>query len=457
MKKRINLLEGPIFGTLAKLALPIMATSLIQMAYNMIDMIWIGRISSGAVAAVGAAGMYSWLANGLVMIPKIGGQIKLGHSLGAQNEKDSIAYTTNTFQIGIALGLIYGLIMILFAKPLIGFFKLNSPTVIQDATVYLVIVCGVVIFTFLNQIFTGIFTAMGNSHTPFFANAVGLVINIILDPLLIFGFGPIKGLGVAGAAIATVFAQFIVTVVFVIAAYKDTHLLRKIRLFKKPELSYAKDIVILGLPAGMQSMMFTSISMFISRFIAGYGDDAVAVQKVGSQIESISWMTAEGFAAAVNSFVAQNHGARQEERVRKGYRTAMGIVMIWGVFCTFLLIVFPKQIFQVFIPDPQVLSMGVSYLVILGFSQLFICIEITTSGAFQGLGRTLPPSLTGIILTAARIPMLLVLSKTALELDGIWWSISISSILKGIVLFLWFLFFMRSYGKGMKEGKAQIV
>ncbi len=101
--------------------------------------------------------------------------------------------------------------------------------------------------------------------------------------------------------------------------------------------------------------------------------------------------------------------------------------------------------------------MGVSYLVILGFSQLFICIEITTSGAFQGLGRTLPPSLTGIILTAARIPMLLVLSKTALELDGIWWSISISSILKGIVLFLWFLFFMRSYGKGMKEGKAQIV
>ncbi|MBE5962922.1 MAG: MATE family efflux transporter [Lachnospiraceae bacterium] len=447
MKKRINLLEGPILGSLTKLALPIMATSLIQMAYNMIDMIWIGRISSGAVAAVGAAGMYSWLANGLVMIPKTGGQIKVGHSLGAKNEKDSVAYATHTFQSGILLGLIYGLIMILFAKPLIGFFKLNSEQVIADATVYLMIVCGLVIFTFLNQIFTGIFTAMGNSHTPFFANAVGLIINIILDPLLIFGFGPMKAMGVAGAAVATVFAQFVVTTVFIFAAFKDTALLRKVRLLKKPEMHYIKDIVALGLPAGIQSMIFTSISMFISRFIAGYGDDAVAVQKVGSQIESISWMTAEGFAAAVNSFVAQNHGARQEARVRKGYRAAMSIVMVWGIFCTFLLIVFPKPIFQIFIPDASVVPMGVSYLVILGFSQLFMCIEITTSGAFQGLGRTLPPSLTGIILTGARIPMLLVLSKTALGLDGIWWSISISSILKGIVLFSWFLLFLRGYGK----------
>ena len=182
--------------------------------------------------------------------------------------------------------------------------------------------------------------------------------------------------------------------------------------------------------------------------VAGYGDAAVAVQKVGSQIESISWMTADGFAAAVNSFLAQNHGAEKPDRIRKGYRSAMGVVLIWGVLCTVLLIFFPEPIFRLFITEQDVIPMGVDYLVILGVSQLFMSVEITTAGAFAGLGKTLPPSLSSTILTAARIPLAWVLVQTPLGLNGIWWSITISSIFKGIVLFLWFRSFLdRELGK----------
>ena len=183
--------------------------------------------------------------------------------------------------------------------------------------------------------------------------------------------------------------------------------------------------------------------MIIARIIAGYGDGAVAVQKVGSQIESISWMTADGFAAAVNSFIAQNHGAGNKERIRKGYFAAMLVVLLWGLVCTFLLMVCPVPIFRVFITEAEILPLGVDYLFILGVSQLFMSVEITTAGAFSGFGRTVPPSVIGILFTAMRIPLALFLAQTPLGLNGIWWSITISSICKGVFLLAWFLVYLR--------------
>lgn len=438
MKKQIDLLQGPIVGSLSKLAFPIMATSLIQMAYNLTDMIWIGRINSNAVAAVGAASMYLWLSNGVVMIPRSGGQVKVAQSLGAQREKEAIEYARGALQIGILLGLFFGLLCIIGQRSLIGFFHLNSRIVIGDARIYLAIVGGGVIFSFLNQILTSIMTAMGNSIVTFGATSVGLVVNIILDPLLIFGVGPFPRLGVKGAALATVLAQLIVSITFLRIIWNEPRIFSKIQMKRRTEITYYRDIVKIGLPIGLQNMFFTGISMMIARLIAGFGDAAVAVQKVGSQIESISWMTADGFATAVNSFVAQNYGARNMERIKKGYATAIGIMVLWGLFTSIVLIVFPEWIFRVFITETEILPMGVAYLQILGISQVFMCVEITTTGAFQGLGRTLQPSIMGVIFTAIRIPLAMLLSATVLELNGIWWSITISSILKGSILPVWF-------------------
>ena len=443
MQKKIDLINGPILSSLTRLAIPIMATSLIQMAYNLIDMIWIGRLGSLAVASVGAAGMYMWLANGLVTLTRMGGQVHVGHAIGAGNAETAGAYASVTFQMTLLLGILYGLLCTLAARPLIAFFHLNSADVAKDAMHYLMITCGLVIFSFFNQIFTGLFTAIGNSHPAFFATSAGLIINIILDPVLIFGLGPFPALKVAGAALATVIAQMIVTILFLFFAWRDSVLFHKIHLLQRPDLAKASAIFRLGLPSSLQSLVFTSISMTIARMVAGYGDAAVAVQKVGAQIESISWMTSDGFASAVNSFIAQNHGAGKEDRIRAGYRSALKIVLPWGLFCTILLVFFPTPIFKIFITEPDVIPMGVSYLTILGFSQLFSSLEITTSGAFCGYGKTLPPSINGITLNVLRIPMALILTATPLALNGIWWSISISSILKGLILFTWFQITLR--------------
>ncbi len=455
MSKRVNLLEGNILSALTRLALPIMATSLVNMAYNMTDMIWIGRVGPGAVAAVGAAGMYMWLSQGLAVLARMGGQVKVAQSLGAGDAPLAGRFAQNSLQLGLILSALYALVMLLFHQPLIGFFKLNDPAVVRDAETYLVIVSAGMVFSVLTLVFTGLITATGNSKTPFLATVLGLLLNIVLDPLLIFGIGPIPPMGVGGAALATVLAQALVVLLFVLYARKDSHLFCHVRMRRKPDRACMKEILRIGLPSAMQSMLFTAVSMVIARLIAAWGDAAVAVQKVGSQIESISWMTADGFAAAVNSFVGQNYGAKNYQRARKGYWMSVGTISVWGILSSLLLIFCAAPIFRIFIPDASVTPLGVDYLVILGVSQMPMCVDIITAGAFAGYGRTLSPSVATTLLVVSRIPLSMVLSATALGLNGIWWSISITSILRGIVLFLMMVLFFKRMDRSQAEKSAQ--
>lgn len=450
MSKNIDLLEGNIFSSLTRLALPIMATSLIQMAYNMTDMIWIGILGSDAVAAVGAAGMYVWLSNGLAALARMGGQVKVAHSLGARNREEASIYASNALKLCIILALIYTVVVHLFTGSLISFFKLSGTQTIADANVYLRIVITGLVFTFLNQVMTGLVTATGNSRTPFAVTTVGLIFNIVFDPILIFGVGPVPALGVAGAAIATVVAQVIVFVLYFIYAKRDEVLFATVNILAPIDREHLKEIVRIGLPTAVQSTLFTGINMVLARMVANWGDVAIAVQKVGGQIESLAWMTAEGFAAAVNSFVGQNYGAGNFTRAKKGYFTALGVISVWGAIVTMLLIFVPEPLFRIFIREAEAIPYGISYLMVLGVSQLPMCIEIITSGAFSGFGKTLPPSVISIIFTTLRIPMAAVLSATALALDGIWWSVTISSILKGVILLIAFLIFIRR-NEGRKD------
>ena len=439
MKKNqsIDLLHGPIFKSLSLLAIPIMATYFIQMAYNLVDMLWIGYLGSGAVASIGVSGNFMYLANGLVNMPKIGSQALVGQSLGANNKEETKEYIQSAFQSAILFAIVYGIIIILFQKNLIQLFNLNDSSIIQDAQNYLWITCGFIIFSFVNQIFTGILTAAGHSKSTFIATTTGLVLNLILDPILIFVFN----LKVVGAALATIIAQIVVTIVFICDS-KKFDLFKNLDLLSKPDKTHISRILKIGFPSSVQSMLFTCISMYIARLISAFGAISVAVQKVGSQIESISWMAADGFSASINAFTSQNYGAKNYERVHKGYNTGMLVVGLWGLFTTCILVFLPGPIFSCFIHEPNILPYGIDYLKILGYSQLFMCIEIATQGAFNGLGKTLPPSIVSIVFTSARIPMAILFSHY-LGVNGVWWAISISSIIKGIVLVSWFILYSK--------------
>lgn len=443
MSKQVNLLEGSILGKLSVLALPIMMTAFVQMAYNLVDMVWIGQLGSNAVAAVGAAGTYLWIADSCTSVAKTGGQIKVAHSIGEGNPEKAKQFGASAFQMGVSIIMLCILFVLFGHQLMVGVFQFTEEQVHVDAVNYLLITGTVgVLFSTINQIFTGLYTGIGDSKTPFLANAVGLVINLVMDPVLIFGVGFIPAMGVIGAAVATAGAQSVVTLLFLLISYKRGGLFQGMPVFRKPKMDYIKQVWKLGFPVGLQNVFMSGLSLIIASMIAAWGADAIAVQKVGGQVESIAWMIAGGFSMAVNSFIGQNYGAGKMQRVRKGYNAAMTLMVIWGLLCSLVLIVFPEFLFQIFIRETDVLDMGVSYLRILGVCQLCVCMEGCSTGAFNGLGETRIPSAVSIVFNLARIPMAILLPMTPLGLDGIWWALTISAILKGVVLTAWYLLYV---------------
>ncbi|WP_252243197.1 MULTISPECIES: MATE family efflux transporter [unclassified Clostridium] len=444
MEKRIDLTEGKIVSKLIKLALPIMGTSFIQMAYNMTDMIWIGKVGSKAVAGVGTAGFYTWLAMAFIMISKTGAEIKVAQKMGEHNLRKVKSYIVSAIQINVVLSILYTVVLLVFSDKLIGFFNLGDAEVISMSKTYLVIVAIGMIFYFINPVFTAIFNGAGSSKTPFVINTIGLAFNMVFDPVLILGIGPFPKMGVAGAAIATVIAQVIVSLSFIFVMIKGKEEYLKVNVFTRPRMDYIKVLCNIGLPGGIQNGLFTIFSMCIGRIISVFGPVPIAVQKVGSQIEAISWMTAGGFSTALGTFVGQNYGSKKYNRINKGVKVTMVMAVIIGILASLLLILGGEYVFSFFLNDPEAVEQGTVYLRILGYSQLFMCIEITITGAFNGLGRTYIPSIIGILLTGARVPASYFLcNPNVLGLDGIWWSISISSILKGTVLLTIYLYLLR--------------
>ncbi|WP_455539874.1 MATE family efflux transporter [Terrisporobacter sp.] len=435
MSKQIDLTEGNIVEKLVKLSLPIMGTAFIQIAYSLIDMIWVGKIGSKSVAAVGTAGFYPWLAMAFIMISRVGGEIKVSQSVGEKNEKDTKYYIKSAIEINMILSFLYSLTLIFLKGPLVAFFKLGDVDVINMSEQYLLIIGFGMMFYFINPVFTSIFVGLGNSKSPFKINTIGLVTNIILDPILIFGVGPFPKMGVIGAALATIISHIVVSSCFILLIIRDKSEHFKIKLFKDVDFTYYKTLFILGTPVALQNGLFTVFSMIMGVIVASFGPVAIAVQKVGSQIESISWNSCDGFASALSSFVGQNYGAKKIDRINKSTKYSLIGVFIWGSLTTSILVFLGEPIFKSFINEPEAILKGTDYLKILGYSQLFMCLEIIVSGIFKGLGRTYIPSLIIAILTGCRIPMAILLSKPqVLGLNGIWWSITLSSVLKGILL-----------------------
>ena len=449
----VALLNEAIAPALTRLALPIMATSLVQMLYNLTDMAWIGRLGAGAVTAVGSAGMYTWFSQGVAILARTGGQVKTAHCLGAGENDSAAQYARGALQLGILFAVLYGLVSLFGASRLIGFFKLNSPEVIAQAEWYVRIACGLVIFSYLNAILTGLLTAAGNSRTPFIVNVAGLVFNVVLDPVLIFGIGPFPELGVSGAAAATVTAQALVSLLFFKAVLREKVLFPHLRLWVLVPVKVWREIVRIGVPSAVQNLIYAGISMILTRLITGWGDLAVAAQRVGSQIESVSWMVGDGFSAAVNAFLGQNYGAKRYDRVRRGYFCAIAMTAAWGLCTTFLLIGMARPLFSIFLQEEEVMAIGVNYLRIVGLSQMFMMVEQTSIGAFSGLGRTLYPSIVSVTFTSARIPVAVLLSSV-MGLSGIWWALSISSMVKGCILFVSFVLFLYVFLERKKDEKT---
>jgi len=437
-KRKYDLTEGGILSKLLLVALPIMGTQLMQMSYNLTDMFWLGRLSSDAVAASGTAGMFMWLSMAFVMIGRMGAEIGVSQSLGRGDEEGAKQYAQNAVLLAMGLGASYGLLLLVLRGPLVGFFAFSAEDahVARDAELYLAIVSLGMPFGFVASSLVGAFNGSGNSKTPFLTNAAGLVANMILDPLMIFGLN----LGVAGAALATVLAQAFSFALLAVAMKRGRgRPFARFSFFTRLQGAIVRQILKWSVPIGLESMFFTLLTMVSSRLVTSFGASAMAVSRVGSQIESLSWLIGGGFGSALTAFMGQNFGAGKWTRIHKGFRIAAGAMLVWGVCITAMIFFGAEFLFSIFLRDPIIVAMGVTYLQILAACQLPQCFESIAGSTFKGTGRTLPPSVVSITANALRVVLAYALAKTPLGLNGVWIAISLGAAMRGVALTIWYL------------------
>lgn len=429
-----DLTNGPIKRQLFNLAIPIMGTSFIQMAYSLTDMAWIGRLGSESVAAIGAVGILTWMTSSIALLNKVGSEVSVAQCIGARNDTDARRYASHNLTLSLLIALCWGTLLFIFAHPIIGLYKLEA-SISANAVDYLRIITLAFPFVFLSYSFTGIHNAAGHSKIPFYINGMGLIINMILDPLFIFAFE----WGTAGAAWATWTAQGFVLLAFIFQLKYRNRLLGDFSFFTRLKKSYTLRIIRLGLPVALLNGLFAIINLFMGRTASTYGGHlGLMTLTAGGQIEAIAWNTSQGFSTALSSFVAQNYAAAQTERVKGAYRTTLAMTSVFGIFCTLLFVFYGSEVFSLIVPEKEAYISGGIFLRIDGYSMLFMMLEITMQGLFYGTGRTIPPAIISISFNLIRIPLAIILSTTGLGVTGVWWAISITSILKGIVAFIWF-------------------
>ena len=429
----------PIMKQLIWLALPVIGSSFMTMAYNFINMIFVGRLGSDAVAAVGSASFFMHFGWGLSSLLTVGAGIKVSHAIGSRDFKLARSYVRSGILAVIGLALIYYGFLFFARNELIGLIQLNNMNIEHAASGYLLLIGLCIPFSFQNLFFTSVFIGSGDSKSPFRINATALAINMLLDYLLIFQ----AKMGINGAALGTIISQAIGTLLFYIKLNVSESLKPRGTAFQSLLL---KNILRMGVSTTFQRVSFTIVAIFMARIISNWGPTAIAVQKVGIQIEAISYMTAGGFLSALSTISGIAYGGGDYRKQWQAFRSGMLLAFVLGTVTSIVIIAFAQPLFSIFLSDPESLAMGREYLVILGFSQLFMVLELMATGAFFGWGKPNIPSITGIALTVIRIPMAYAfISLWQNALSSVWWSISISSILKGTILSVLFVVLFKAF------------
>lgn len=444
VQQQYDLTQGTILSKLLSMAAPIMAAQLVQMVYNLADMFWMGRVSSDAVAATGMAGMYIWLSMAFLYIGRMGAEIGVSQNLGRQDAETAQRYARTGLFLSVVLGLLFALAMLLFTRLLIGVFRIQEAHVADMAIDYLRIAAIGIPFTFVSAALGGTFTGAGNSRLPFFLTTAGLVLNIILDPIFIF---VLEG-GVVGAALSTILGQAVVMVLFLVCIKKAPGRPFPVFVFfGRPERTKIMQVFRWSAPIGLESGLFTLLSMLVSRQVAQFGADAIAVQEVGVHLESLSWLVGGGFSSAITAFIGQNFGAGQWERIRRGAQLGFSAMLAWGLLVTGLLFFGGYALTGLFLPVPHLQRMGQTYLSILALCQLPMCLEGVAAGVFRGQGNTVPPSAVSISTNLIRVPLASLLSGLW-GLRGIYWAITLTCAARGMILLALHLLSLRHMPKG---------
>jgi len=425
------MVSGSLDRAILHLGAPAAGAALLQATFLIVDTFWLGRVGAVALAAVSTAGFVMWMAQTLGEGMATGAGSVLAHAVGAGSALDARRAAAAGLSLAVwssALVAVTGVVLSRQTFVLMG----TEAEVTAAGVVYIWIVLLGMPAYFLFAWVSAAFRAAGDASTPLGLLGLAAAVNVVCDPLLIFGIGPLPELGVAGAAAATVLS-------WVVACAVGWHWLARLGL-RPAALAFLRPPRIIwgalrvGLPLAMEGALFSAIYILLTREITGFGTPAVAALGVGHKLEALSYFICAGLSAAATTVVGQNLGAGSRPRAVRAAWRVLFLTMLPVAAVTTLLVSSPEAVVAVFINEPAVIAAGTTYVLIIGLSELFMAAEVVLLGAFAGLQWTGVPAAVVITLTAVRIPLAAWLIWLGLGVEGVWIAIASTTVLKGLLL-----------------------
>lgn len=409
-----------------------MGALFVQLAFSITDTFWVGRtLGPEALAAVSTAGFYVWMVLSLGEGLSVGLNAVAARRHGAGETDLAVDAASTALRLAVASGLALAALSLWIVPRVLGLMLV--PATVRTLGVQFLATYAIGIpMVFVSFVIESAFRASGDTKTPLYLLSGAAALNVVLDPLLILGLGPFPALGIRGAATATIITRTGLCVVGVLLLHA-----RGLVRLPRYDRAAAPAILKIGFPAAANGVLFSVVYMSLTRVTAQFGTPALAALGVGHKIEGVAYFIGVGFSMAAGAIVGQNLGAEQLARARRAGWVSTGYAVLAASAVAAVYLAVPETLMRAFTGNAAVVRDGALYLRIIAPSQIGQGVEVVLAGALGGAGFTVWPSIAAATLTAARLPLAWALAP-AWGLAGIWWTISATSIARGVVMgLLW--------------------
>lgn len=425
---RLELTSGPLPRTILRLAIPAVGTTMLTLVLLLIDTFWVGRLlGPAALAAVSTAGFAVWMMNALAQMIEVGLTAVASRRHGEGSHGLAAVAAGSTLMLALLLGCAVAAAGGFFV-PLL-FAAMNTPPVVTELGhrylgTYLLGAPAVFGFYAVEASFR----AAGDTRTPLVLLAGSVTLSLVLNPLLILGWGPLPTLGMAGPAVAMQATRGTVTVLGLLLLRR-----RELVRFDVRDWFIALRAMRVGLPVAGTGIFFSLVYVALTRIITPFGVPALAALGIGHKLEGLSYMVATGFGLAAATLVGQNLGAGRVDRAKAAGWITAGYACTTGALVALAFVAIPDLMTGIFTRDAAVVAEGSSYLRALALAQISMGLEIVFESALGGAGYTVRPMFWSGLFTVARIPLSAWLAGP-FGVTGVWWVIGLTAVFRGLAM-----------------------
>ncbi len=403
-------------------AFPMLLGNIFQQLYNMVDSIVVGKfVGKEALAAVGSSFMLMNFFSAIIIGLCMGTSVVLSQYFGAGDYTKLRKSISTAFIFMLLLTIIMSLTTIIFTKPMLMIMK-TPKEILSSSTNYLQIIFGGLIFTFLFNFSSAVLRSVGDSKTPLYFLILASIINIILDLLFVINFN----MGVIGVAIATVIAQGVSSLLCLVYAFVKLPVIRikaKEFVFDRALFSMIKKYSLL---TALQQSIMTFGMVCVQGLVNSFGTDTMAAFTAAGKVDSLAYLPVQDFGNAFATYVAQNKGAGNFERIKIGVKSAVKTIIVFCIISSTVILLSSKHLMQIFVSsnEVKVIHIGIQYLSVISVFYVLIGFLFMFYGYFRGMGNLKTSIVLTIVSLGTRVSMAYFLSSfPKIAEKGIWWSI----------------------------------